>query len=75
MANINITAVDDALATIIAAQALGYLKSNTVLARLVARDWDSGCCQLRPCGQDPGSWLGERQCEGSRYRDHAQCPD
>lgn len=41
MANINITAVDDALATIIAAQALGYLKSNTVLARLVARDWDS----------------------------------
>jgi hypothetical protein len=41
MANITTTSVDDALATIIAAEALGYLKSNTVLARLVARDWDS----------------------------------
>lgn len=40
MANITTTAVDDGLATIIAAEALGYLKSNTVLARLVARDWD-----------------------------------
>lgn len=40
MANITTTAVDDGLATIIAANALGYLKSNTVLARLVARDWD-----------------------------------
>lgn len=40
MANITLTAVDDGLATIIAAEALGYLKSNTVLARLVARDWD-----------------------------------
>jgi len=28
------------MATIIAAEALGYLKANTVLARLVARDWD-----------------------------------
>lgn len=41
MANITTTSVDDGLATIIAAEALGYLKSNTVLARLVARDWDS----------------------------------
>lgn len=41
MANITTTQVDDALATIIAAEALGYLKANTVLARLVARDWDS----------------------------------
>ena len=41
MANITVTAVDDALATIIAAESLGYLKANTVLARLVARDWDS----------------------------------
>lgn len=40
MANITLTAVDDGLATIIAAEALGYLKANTVLARLVARDWD-----------------------------------
>jgi len=40
VANITTTAVDDGLATIIAAEALGYLKSNTVLARLVARDWD-----------------------------------
>lgn len=41
MANITTTQVDDGLATIIAAEALGYLKSNTVLARLVARDWDA----------------------------------
>lgn len=40
MANITLTEVGDSLATIIAAQALGYLKGNTVLARLVARDWD-----------------------------------
>jgi hypothetical protein len=40
MANITTTEVNDSLATIIAAEALGYLKANTVLARLVARDWD-----------------------------------
>lgn len=40
--NITTTQIDDALATIIAAQSLGYLKANTVLARLVARDWDGG---------------------------------
>lgn len=41
MANITTTQVDDGLATIIAAEALGYLKANTVMARLVARDWDA----------------------------------
>lgn len=41
MANITLTEVGDSLATIIAAQALGYLKSNTVMTRLVARNWDS----------------------------------
>lgn len=40
--NITTTQIDDALATIIAAQSLGYLKANTVLARLVARDWNGG---------------------------------
>ncbi|MGE5138305.1 MAG: P22 phage major capsid protein family protein [Rudaea sp.] len=40
MANITSTQLDDSIATIVAAQALGYLKANTVLARLVARDWD-----------------------------------
>lgn len=40
MANITTTEVGDGLATIIAAEALGYLKANTVMARLVARDWD-----------------------------------
>lgn len=48
MANITTTEVDDGLATIIAAEALGYLKSNTVLARLVARDWDD---EVRQYGQ------------------------
>lgn len=40
MANIGTTELGDSIATIIAAQALGYLKANTVLARLVARNWD-----------------------------------
>lgn len=31
--------------TIVAANALGYLKNNTVLARLVARDWDNEVAQ------------------------------
>lgn len=41
MANITTTTVADTIPTVVAAQALGYLKSNTVLARLVARDWDN----------------------------------
>jgi P22 coat protein - gene protein 5 len=41
MANITQTALDDSIATIVAAQSLGYLKANTVLAQLVARDWDT----------------------------------
>lgn len=40
MANITTTEVGDGIPTIVAAEALGYLKANTVLARLVARDWD-----------------------------------
>ncbi|MBN1991350.1 MAG: hypothetical protein JW953_01505 [Anaerolineae bacterium] len=41
MANITSTETANAIATIVAAEALGYLKANTVLARLVARDWDN----------------------------------
>lgn len=42
MANtIGLTEVGDGLATVIAAQALGYLRANTVLARLVNRDWSN----------------------------------
>jgi hypothetical protein len=40
MANITTTQLDDSIATIVAAQALGYLQANTVMAQLVARDWD-----------------------------------
>jgi hypothetical protein len=45
MANITTTELDDSIATIIAAEALGYLKANTVLAQLVARDWDNEVAQ------------------------------
>lgn len=38
--NITVSELDDSIATIIAAEALGYLKANTVLSRLVARYWD-----------------------------------
>lgn len=41
MANITLTEVNDQLATIIVAEALGRLRANTVLANLVARDWDN----------------------------------
>lgn len=44
MANSNTIGVgefDDSIATVIAAEALGYLKANTVMSRLVARDWDN----------------------------------
>jgi hypothetical protein len=41
MANITSTTLGDSIPTIVAAEALGYLKANTVLARLVARDWDN----------------------------------
>lgn len=41
MANITLNEVGDSLATVIAAQALGYLRANTVMARLVARNWDN----------------------------------
>jgi hypothetical protein len=40
MANITTTEAADVIPTIVAAQALGYLRANIVLARLVARDWD-----------------------------------
>lgn len=41
MANITAALVADSTPTIIAAQALQYLKSNTVLARLVNRDYEN----------------------------------
>ncbi len=39
MANITEALLNDNIATVVGAQALGYLKSNTVLAGLVRRDW------------------------------------
>lgn len=41
MANIGTGELSNSIATVVAAQALGYLKANTVLARLVSRDWDN----------------------------------
>lgn len=46
MANITTTEVTNSIPTIIAAQALGYLKANTVLAQLVRRDWDNEVAQF-----------------------------
>lgn len=40
MANIGSGELSNSFATIVAAEALGYLKANTVMTRLVARDWD-----------------------------------
>lgn len=41
MANITTTEAANNLATIVAAEALGRLRSNSVLANLIARDWDN----------------------------------
>lgn len=41
MANITTGELSNSIPTVIAAQALGFLKANTVMARLVNRDWDS----------------------------------
>lgn len=41
MANIGTGELSNSIATVVAAEALGYLKKNTVLARLVSRDWDN----------------------------------
>ena len=41
MANVTTSEVGDSLATIVAAEALGRLRSNSILSRLVARDWDA----------------------------------
>lgn len=43
--NITTTQLSNSIPTIVAAQALGYLKANTVLAQLVARDWDDEVAQ------------------------------
>jgi len=40
MANITSTQLSNSIATVVAAEALGYLKANIVMASLVARDWD-----------------------------------
>ena len=40
MPNITQAEVQDTIATIIAAEALGYLKGNTILARLINRDYE-----------------------------------
>ncbi len=42
---IQTTQVNDSIPTVVAAQALGYLKANTVFSRLVARDWDNEVSQ------------------------------
>ena len=47
MANITSTLLDNSIPTIIAAKALGYLKANTVLARLVNRDWSNEVARYR----------------------------
>lgn len=45
MANITTTLVDDTIPTIVGAEVLGYLKANTVMSRLVRRDWDDQVAQ------------------------------
>jgi len=41
ISSITTSQVGDSIPVIVAAQALGYLKANTVMSRLVARNWDN----------------------------------
>lgn len=45
MPNITTTELNDGIATIVAANALGYLKANTVMTRLVDRRWENEVAQ------------------------------
>lgn len=47
--------------TIITTEALGYLKNNTVLARLVARDWDNEVAQYGQTIKDWPARFSQRQ--------------
>ena len=59
MANITTSEVGDSLATIIAAEALGRLRSNSVLSRLVARDWDNEVASYGQIVKIPGTPLAD----------------
>jgi hypothetical protein len=67
MANITSTQLSNSIPTIVAAQALGYLKANTVMAQLVARDWDSDVAQYGQTVNIPfaGSLSVNDKSEGS----------
>lgn len=66
MATITTTQLNDSIPTIIAAKALGYLQSNTVLARLVARDWDDEVARYGQTVQIPftGALSANSKAEG-----------
>lgn len=66
MANITTTQLGT-IATIVAARTLGYLKANTVMARLVRRDWDNEVAsygQVIKIGY-PGTLSANDKAEGS----------
>src|SRR5436190_1342174 len=67
MSNITSTQLDDSIPTLVAAEALGYLKANTVLARLVARNWENKIATKGQTIQIPftGSLAANDKSEGS----------
>ena len=65
--NITSAELNDSIATIIAAEALGYLQANTVLAQLVSRDWDDEIAQAGQVIRIPftGALSANDKAEGS----------
>src|SRR2546423_5268783 len=65
--NITSTELNDSIATIIAADALGYLQANTVLAQLISRDWDDLVAQHGQVIQIPftGALVANDKAEGA----------
>ena len=68
MANtIQTTELANHIPTIVAAEALGYLRANTVMANLVARDWDDEVAQAGQVVKIPfrGALTANNKAEGS----------
>ncbi len=71
--------VGDSIPVIVAAQALGYLKANTVMSRLVRRDWDDDLAQagqsiyipyggtLTPHSKTAGTAITLNQADDAKY--------
>lgn len=74
--NISKTNLANAIPTIVAAKALGYLKANIVLAGIVARDWDDQVAQFGEAVKIPytGTFTANDKAEDAAVTLQVQTP-